>query len=163
MKNPRGILLILVALVAITFLVRHGMMAMRPSRPSDMPADSTFVQSGYDIGRNEFQGNWVACGADREQQTNWCRVTDNRGDVLFQGDFVPLTGGSAVSPQALIVGTVQPEKLWVHGPAEDAPVPVIPLAGGTLLVPVADREALSDRWSSHPEEFAGLAAEKTRD
>lgn len=142
--------------VAIVLVVRHGLSALRPVVPGDMPRDAHFVQSGYDLRRNEPQGDWVACSADANQPANFCRVTDTHGMVIYQGDFLSVHSGKAVSKANLRFAARDPRSLWVEGPVEAAPVPVIPLADGQILVPAADSDALAVRWSRDPDELTRL-------
>ena len=56
-------------------------------------------------------------------------------------------------PQAVIGDA---NDIWVQGPAENGPVPVIPLSNGIILVPYADSDALADRWATNPDEINRL-------
>jgi hypothetical protein len=151
--------LILVLAAGAFFLVRHGDMAIHPELPKDMPKGAHFVQSGYDVSRLEAKGDWIACSTDSAQNTDFCRVTDQRGTVVYQGDFLPLHSSEPVAAEDLEVAQMDADRLWVQGPAEKGPVPVIPLANGTLLVPADDNEALADRWSNNPAELRRISGE----
>ena len=140
-------------------LVRHGNTALHPALPSDMPAQAQFMQSGYDIAHLEPTGEWIACGTDRAEQANWCRVTDAGGQVVYEGDYLPLHGQNALPLEGIHLSHADPTKLWVSGPVEAAPVPVIPLVGGEVLVPASDRDALADRWAGHPQELQNLSGQ----
>ena len=140
-------------------LLRHGRSAMQPTLPSDMPSQSRFMQSGYDVARLEPTGNWIACGTDRTEQANWCRVTDAHGQVVFEGDYLPLRSQTPLPLDRIQLSRANPSSLWVHGPSEGSPVPVIPLASGDVLVPLVDREALADRWSGNPQELQSISAQ----
>lgn len=119
-----------------------------------MPANSYFLQSGYNLQRNEPIGQWIACRPDPGQGADLCRVTDHTGQVIFQGDYLPLHGAEALPAEELQVATGEVlNDLWVRGPAESGPVPVIPLANGKILVPAADADALADRWARNPDEL----------
>ena len=138
-------------------MVRHGGMSMRPALPADMPAQASFLQSGYDISRLEPRGSWIACGTDHRQETNWCRVTDARGDVVYEGDYLPLHGQAPLPLEKIELSRADPDKLWITGPVEGGPVPVFPLANGNVLVPAADRDALATRWAQNPSELRAIA------
>ena len=142
----------------IAVLTMHGMRALGPAVPKNMPSDSHFIQSGYDLRLNEPLGNWISCRADTAQAADFCRVTDNRGIVIYQGEFTSLGGSRAVPQADLRFPPADPRGLWTRGPAENAPVPVIPLAGGQILVPAADSNALASRWAKDPDELARLEA-----
>jgi len=135
-------------------MIRQGFRALDPARPPDMPANSYFLQSGYNLQRNEPLGQWIACRPDPGQSADLCRVTDHDGQVIFEGEYLPLHGSEALPEEELRIATRQKlNSLWVRGPAENGPVPVIPLANGKLLVPVADNDALADRWAKNPDEL----------
>ena len=134
-------------------LAQHAIRATNAALPSDMPRDAHFLASGFDIATSEAQGNWIACRVNPEQATDWCRVTDQKGSVVFQGDYLPADSPIAVSADELQVANVRPDRIWVRGPVEQGPVPVIALTNGKVLVPAADREALDQRWSLDPAEL----------
>ena len=158
MRASRLALLLILA-AGTFFLIRHGNMAINPSLPTDMPRGAHFVQSGYDVAHLEARGDWVACSTDSAQNTDFCRVTDQHGNVVYEGDFLPLRSENPVSAEDLQVARIDADHLWVQGPAEEGPVPVIPLANGQMLVPADDNEALADRWRNNPAEFRRLEGE----
>ena len=152
--GTKAVLFCCVALVVVT-LILHGNQALDPALPKDMPADSRFMPSGYDLEHNERKGYWVACQPDGTGG-NFCRVTDAHGMVIFQGGFLPVKGAQSVTEAG---STPAPGKLqWVDGPSEGAQVPIIPMSDGSVLVPRDDRDALLDRWNQHPEEWQRLEA-----
>ena len=75
---------VVVVSAAVVF-VRHSATALRPSLPRDMPSQSRFLQTGFNLQVNEPEGEWVACGQDADQQTNFCRISDAHGIIVFQG------------------------------------------------------------------------------
>jgi hypothetical protein len=159
MKACGQFLLTVVTLVALFVLITRGDRVLEASVPPDMPADARFLVSGYNVDQNERQGNWVACTLDSANNTNWCRVTDAHGSVVFEGAYLPLPGSEPIPAAKLRIANVNPRRMWVLGPSERLPVPVIALEDGTLLVPASDREALIARWQEQPEEFARVTAQ----
>ncbi len=157
MRASNQVIVFVLAVAGIFLVVRHGDMASHPALPTDMPRGSNFVPSGYDVSRLEAKGQWVACSTDTAQNTDFCRVTDTRGNVVYQGDFLPLRSAEPLPADALKVASIKADRMWVEGPAEKGPVPVIPLANGALLVPAADNLALADRWQSNPAELKRIA------
>jgi hypothetical protein len=143
----------LLTTAAIVLAARHGATALHPSLPKDMPATSQFVQSGFDIASDEPKGDWIACRENDDRSADFCRVTDAHGTVIYQGDFVPVDGTAAVPQDQLQIAAGNDENLWVDGPSDEGPVPAIPLANGSILVPVADSIALADRWKVDPDEL----------
>ncbi len=153
MTAPTKLAISLLLTAGTVMVVLHGKDAPHPAIPRDMPRNAYFVQSGYDLDRNEATGNWIACSNDTDQNTNLCRVTDAHGTVIYQGDFLPLNGAQPVPDRDLKVASTDSDKMWVTGPAEAGPVPVIPLANGQILVPADDSEVLSARWKSDPDDL----------
>jgi len=148
----RAIFLTVVLLALTVFIVQRARFGMAAEVPPNMPGDAHFVQTGYDLAQNERVGQWVVCREDVDAGADWCRVTSQRGDVVFEGDFLPLDRTEAVPASQLGIGQLAGRRLWTPGPAELSPVPVIPLANGEVLVPVADRIALIERWARNPDE-----------
>ncbi len=149
-------LLLVVAIFAGYFLVVHGDRALSASLPKDMPRDADFIQTGYDIDHNEARGQWIACRDNHEERNDFCRVTDARGTVVYQGAFAPYDYPNSLPNDQLKISSTA-SNIWVTGPAESGPIPVIPLQNGKLLVPLQDREALADRWSRNPTELHQIA------
>ncbi len=147
---------VLFVTAGLGLVVVHGADALHPQLPPDMPGDAHFVQSGYDLLRNEPEGDWIACRTDLQQNTDYCRVTDAHGNVIYEGDFLPVNSEEPVAARDLRFAARDLRQLWVKGPAEAGPVPVIPLAGGQLLVPADDSLALADRWARDPDELTRL-------
>ena len=152
-STSKFVLICCVLLVAGTLIYRRDI-AINPALPNDMPADARFLATGYDLEHNERRGTWVACQPDGTGAQR-CRVTDARGMVLFQGEYAAVRDAHA-NPASTIAAPAAGTLHWVNGPAEGGPVPVIPMTDGTLLVPYADRDALIDRWSQHPEEWQAI-------
>ena len=158
MTDPSRFALSVLLTGGIAILTLHGVRALGPSVPNNMPSDSHFIQSGYDIRQNEPLGNWISCRVDAAEAADFCRVTDHLGIVIYQGEFTSLSGGRAVPQADLLFTRADPRGLWTQGPTENAPVPVIPLAGGQILVPAADAHTLANRWAKNPDELARLQA-----
>jgi hypothetical protein len=152
MKTPTKLVVLAVAVCGVVLLIRHAETESL-AIPKDMPANSKFLQSGFNIANDEAQGTWVACRLEAGEGTDWCRVTDQKGIVLFQGSFLPLNSTQPLGDGELAVAAVNPTKIWVKGPVEGLPVPAIPLANGSMLVPAGDRYALIQRWNADPSEY----------
>ena len=153
MRTSNKLAFALLAVVGTILILRHADMAIHPALPKDMPAGASFVSVGYDLQHLEAKGEWIACSTDTEQNADFCRVTDARGEVVYEGDFMPLRGAQPVPADQLQMARISAEHLWVRGPAEEGPVPVIPLMNGKVLVPAADSDALADRWTNNPLEL----------
>lgn len=146
-----------VALVMGTFLVLlHADRALKAALPANMPADSQFLQSGFQVKDNETQGNWVACRVNESEGTDWCRVTDQVGNVVYQGNYLPLGSSVPLNASSLRIRSISPDKIWVSSPVQGLTVPVFPLEGGQILVPAEDSYPLAERWKVDPTEYNRL-------
>ena len=159
MTTTRKVLVFLFLAAAVILTIRHGAAALRPALPTDMPRDSQFVVSGYDLLHNEPKGDWIVCREGISEGANFCRVTDSHGVVIFQGDFLPVASSQPVAKENLRIASADLDHIFVRGPAEGGLVPVIPLADGQLLVPAADSAALADRWARDPEELHRISGQ----
>jgi len=159
MKTSSKLAIAVLVTAGAVLVIRHGAMALHPAIPKDMPGNSYFVQSGYNLNRNEPTGQWIACREDSDEGADFCRVTDTNGTVIYQGDFLPVNGSKEVSADQLRVAAKEEQNLWVDGPAESSPVPAIPLANGEVLVPRDDTYALAYRWSINPDELHRVEGE----
>jgi hypothetical protein len=153
MRTSNKLAVTLLAVVGTILILSHANTAIHPTLPTDMPRGADFVPVGYDLSHLEAKGDWIACSTDTAQNADFCRITDARGEVVYQGDFMPLGGVEPVPANQLQVARINAEHLWVKGPAEGGPVPVIPLLNGEVLVPADDSEALADRWVNNPLEL----------
>jgi hypothetical protein len=152
--GSKAVLFFCICLVGV-MLIYRGNQAMDPALPKDMPTNSRFIATGYDLAHNERKGTWVACQPDGNGIT-FCRVTDAHGIVIFQGDYVPVRDSRSVADGGAQNGSASSTLKWVQGPFEGAPVPMIPMSDGSWLVPLTDRDALVDRWNRNPDEWQKL-------
>jgi len=129
--------------------------SLDPSRPDNMPENSRFIPTGYDLEHNERKGTWVSCDSGSGAGDKLCRVTDPHGVVIFQGNFLPVRESGSL-PGNGSEALAESKLGWVNGPLERSPVPVIPMTDGSMLVPRDDRDALIDRWNAHPDEWKKL-------
>jgi hypothetical protein len=152
MPGPKTLIVAIILLALVLYTAHNAKYGMDATLPADMPANARFVKTGWNIEHNEPTGYWVTCHADPEQPFDWCRVTDPHGMVVFQGEFLPVDSTVRVADPDLAIGHMDPKRLWTDGTVEKAPIPVIPLASGRILVPEDDRTILIDRWAHDPDE-----------
>ena len=156
MNGSTKLILLCCAAVVCATLIYRSDIALQPALPKNMPADSRFIATGYDLEHNEHKGVWIACHPGRSTGVSFCRITDNRGIVVFQGDYVPVRDAARVRAEPSAATPATGHLGWVTGPVEGISVPLIPMTDGTLLVPEDDRDALLARWNQHPEQWEDL-------
>lgn len=132
-----------IVVIAASFHTRHILAA---HTPNDMPVNSRWILTGHTRDTNEKLGLWIGCWKNTTATVDHCRIADERGTVQYDGDMLPLAIHPAVvEDKDLQFAKIDPEHLWIRGVHDDLPVPVLPLADGTQLVPVSDREGLQRR------------------
>jgi len=142
------------AIAAVVFAAVIGAASLHAHRvlaahvPNNMPENSKWILTGRSRTNYDKLGLWFACWQSTAIKADHCRITDESGNVHFDGDMLPLSGRSVVADKDLQFAELDPERLWVRGASSDMPVPVLPLANGTQLVPVADRPGLQKRLAS---------------
>jgi hypothetical protein len=151
--GTKFVLVCCVVLLAVGLFYRANF-SLDPARPNNMPENSRFIPTGYDLEHNERKGSWVSCASGDGDAVRFCRVTDAHGSVIFQGDFLAVRGAGTSPTYAAELA--KSGLGWVNGPYEGSPVPVIPMTDGSVLVPQDDRDALIDRWNAHPDEWKKL-------
>jgi hypothetical protein len=135
---------VFVLVIAAAGLHTHRVLAAHI--PDDMPANSSWILTGHDRDNNDKLGLWIGCWKSTAAAVDHCRIADERGTLQYDGDMLPLAIHPAVvEDKDLEFAKLDPENLWVRGVNYDMPVPVLPLADGTQLVPVSDREGLRKR------------------
>ena len=162
MGSSTKVILLLCIAAVVGSLVYRADSSLNPALPKDMPSDSRFLQTGYDLSRNERRGQWVACHGAGSAGTA-CRITDSNGIVIFEGEFLAVRNAKADEGDAEDTTPASGTLSWVNGPVEGTPVPLIPMSDGSFLVPLADRGPLLDRWNQHPEEWRTIAQGHVRD
>ena len=151
------IVLTLVALFGIIYF--HQLTEMLGGAPAENGMPSTRQMRSILTGRStaRFNVELISCHEEKLRKTDWCEVTDQKGTVLFKGDFLPVGTVHRAPQSELAIRPFDSVHGWVRGPSEALPVPVVPLKDGTLLVPAPDTFKLKKRWAEHPEELAEVS------
>jgi hypothetical protein len=132
---------------------------MRAELPNDMPQGAKFVATGMNASTHNRTGEWVACHEDHDQGTDRCRVTDQSGVVLYDGDFLPAgRRARAVPDDQLQIGAFNPHKGWVASAEDNSPAPTIPLQNGALLVPAGQSNLPQSHWTEDSGEVTPASA-----
>ncbi|SFS20672.1 hypothetical protein SAMN05421771_3757 [Granulicella pectinivorans] len=124
--------------------------------PVNMPSDSTFIPGKFDYLKLHTRGEWVSCHSDVKSPTDWCRIANQSGDVIFEGKFLPVGMDKPLVDSQIHITSYNIDHHMVTGPTESFEVPVIPLEDGELLVPATDARPLALRWKQHPNELVSL-------
>jgi hypothetical protein len=141
------IIAVIIFAIIATVAGFHAHRVLAAQIPDDMPSNSTWVLTGHDRNSNAKLGLWFACWKSTTVRADHCRITNETGTVQYDGDMLPLAVNRPLDDADLQFAKIDPEKIWVRGVNDGAPVPVLALADGTQLVPVSDREGLEKRFA----------------
>jgi len=121
----------MVAVIGIPFVVG----AYRTRRPPDMRAENAvWVKAPATWGL--YQGWWLGCWVDTDQQANRCRIYDPvvHPSIVYEGRYMACEGESPVPlSQLKLKSPRDPRSMWLRPDG----VAVI-LRDGRLLVPAED-------------------------
>lgn len=134
----------------------HYLAVAHTGVPPTMPKDAKFIAANFDYLKLRTRGEWVSCHTDVKSPTDWCRIANQSGDVIFEGKFLPVGKDKPLPDNQIRIASYNIDRHMVTGPTETFSVPVIPLEGGTLLVPATDAKPLAVRWKAHPDELVSL-------
>jgi hypothetical protein len=135
-----------VMLVVIALLVSSGSSPI-PARPRNLSPHSVFYATGYNLSNNEDRGFWLDCSSTELTEVHRCSVARETGQVIMVSNFDVVTDRRYYA-SLLKSGLMKSDELyWVISPTTSAPVPIIPLADGNLLVPSNDRDELVSGWN----------------
>jgi hypothetical protein len=146
----RAVFVTAIAAVIVIAASFHAHRVLAAHTPNDMPANSRWILTGRDRASNDKLGLWIGCWKSTIKEVDHCRITNEKGIAEFDGDMLPLTArhGAVPDRNLQLAAKIKPDEIWVRGVNYDLPVAVLPLADGTLLVPVSDREGLQKRLAS---------------
>lgn len=121
--------------------------AWNARRPSDMPADSVWIDAPA-VPFVYYHGGWFGCWIDRDGKSNRCRLWDGNSDqpLWYEGLYVSCETKLPVPANELHV--ISPKDwgyMWVgDGHGNDAPVAL--LANGKVLTPVEIPQGCEHYW-----------------
>jgi hypothetical protein len=127
-----GLSVFVFALIAI--FLRLWWASLPPSRPSNMPLGSVYIDAPAAPFEFSPRGWWLGCWRDTGKAAIHCAATDWRGHVEFEDDYRPLSGGIVPSTN-LILAPTDTGDLWMWSETLNAGVPIAHLTNGQVLVP----------------------------
>jgi hypothetical protein len=105
-----------------------------PPRPATLPSTAVWLRARTPGIQFQRRGNWVVCWQDGA--VDRCRVTAEKGQVEYEGDFRPVSGEMALPQAALRPAASDVITPWMWSRAAGKLVPLVPLEDGETLVPV---------------------------
>lgn len=80
-------------------------------------------------------GYWLDCWLDQHANEDRCRLTDVKGNQLFEDVFLPCDGQSPVSDSDLVFDRGRTGYTWTGSYEKGVHVPIIFLANSQILLP----------------------------
>jgi hypothetical protein len=109
-----------------------------PKRPSDISASGIFIERGSVPFKLSTHGDWLDCWRDSLTSTNRCRLTDERGAVMFEDTFLPYAAQAPLTNTDLRIDAKKTGHLSMGVTGYDISLPIIFLQNGTILLPQTD-------------------------
>ncbi len=134
-----GVSCLVVLVVALVAGLRQ-LAQTSPARPAGLSTQAVWRPTPTETVALFPHGDWVSCW--NAGARDHCRLTDATGRSEFDGEFIPVPGGSAVPNARLKPIDSQTISPWMWSRHEGRFVPVIHLEDGTVLAPVASASDL---------------------
>jgi hypothetical protein len=115
-----------------------------PDLPNGMPKNSVWIEPPPAPFETSKRGYWLGCWQDKTTSSPKCRLTDTKGQLLFEDNFVPYGDSERVfGLNDLKLQKVLTTEMWVF--LEDGGVPIVHLKNGTMLIPASKYAAVKMR------------------
>lgn len=133
-----GIIGLVILLLSFFVLMWWG--SRIPKRPTNISASGIFIERGSVPFKLSTQGDWLDCWQDMRTDTDRCRLTDEKGNLKFEGIFLSYQTKAGVSESELKIDATRTGNLWIGVTAASMSLPIVFLQNGTILLPQSDYE-----------------------
>ena len=106
-----------------------------PRRPTSLSSNALHFEPNNVPFTLHQTGYWLDCWLDEHANTDRCKLTDVKGNALFEDVFLPCEGGSPVPKSDLVFDERPTGYSWTGSYEKGISVPVIFLANGQILLP----------------------------
>ncbi len=139
-----GIVICLLLVVAIK--CAYWWQKIPPKRPEGVPSSAVYIR-WLPVGLpHRKHGVWINCWLDKQRKTNRCRVANVRGELKYEGVFLPYQGEAPVLDDELVVDVkatenAGPEFIQFNARSQESSnpgpqaVPFVYLTNGNILIP----------------------------
>lgn len=105
-----------------------------PRRPASLSSNALHFEPSNVPFTLRQTGYWLDCWLDEPANVDRCKLTDVKGNVLFEDAFLPCRGRSPVPKSDLVFDTRRTGYTWLGSYEKGINVPVIYLMNGQLLL-----------------------------
>lgn len=106
-----------------------------PRRPSSVSSSALHFEPANVPFTLHQTGYWLDCWLDQSENTDRCKLTDVKGNTLFEDVFLPCEGPGPISKDNLVFDTRRTGYSWTGSYEKNVNVPVIFLVNGQILLP----------------------------
>jgi RHS repeat-associated protein len=131
---PRVSLIAFLVVAFASVYLRLTWVSKVPPKPAWMPSSSVWISGPHTALEFTRIGEWVGCSTISKGAAR-CWFTDYKGAVLFEGEFIPVTGGGL---QRLQIKQGELPDFRFFAKERNTGIRIIRLDDGTILAPVED-------------------------
>ncbi len=106
-----------------------------PRRPSGLSPNALHFEPSNVPFTLHQTGYWLDCWLDEHADVDRCKLTDMKGNALFEDVFLPCEGQSPVPKSNLVFDARRTGYTWTGSYEKGIKVPVVFLVGGQILLP----------------------------
>ncbi len=126
-----------VALVTVIILATGALWwgGHKPRRPPTVSFDALYVLPDNVPFTLHKTGYWVDCWFDEHENVDRCKLTDEKGAVLFEDVFLPCVGKEPLHQSVLVFNGRRrwTADIWKRSPENGTKVPIVFVNGQVLL------------------------------
>jgi hypothetical protein len=105
----------------------------KPRRPHNLSSDALYV-----LPNNvpfSLHGYWLECWFDQHENVDRCKLTDEKGNGVFEDVFLPCVGHTPLPQRELVFNRQRTGDTWVQSPDKRINAPIVQLHDGQILLP----------------------------
>ncbi|MGO9865389.1 MAG: hypothetical protein ACLPLR_17415 [Terriglobales bacterium] len=123
-----GTLMILV--VGVLWWLGH-----QPGRPRTVSSNALYVYPNNVKFTFHKTGYWLDCWFDQSAKVDRCKLSDEKGNDMFEDVFLPCVGQTPLPQRELVFNTRKTGDAWIWSPDKRINVPLVQLKDGQDLLP----------------------------
>jgi hypothetical protein len=106
-----------------------------PKRPRFMPVNSVWIDA-LSLPISWHRGSWFGCGVSSSGTTNYCRLVDAEGPLVFGSEYLPCSSRSPIDERNIhLLPPPHGASMWLFGEGNEGVIGF--LADGDILLPVS--------------------------
>jgi len=107
----------------------------KPRRPRTVSSNALYVLPNNVPFTLHKTGYWLDCWFDQRTKVDRCKLTDEKGNGVFEDVFVPSVGQTPLPQSEMVLNRQRAGDRWTKSPDKRINVPVVHLENGQELLP----------------------------